>query len=276
MDPQDHQMWCWMQPGGIYKWSGGSFSYVTNQPAWNAGLAFVAYDTDRHVLAIATTVLWEWDGVSWTTKALPVSGSSLVGMTHVPGRGLLFLERSRVLEWDGTNVVISNTNHPLPQATGGLYSVSYDPARNRLRASAASLASHTFEDIWDLYFDELTVTPEEPHLGNTVQFHVESAPHANQPWVLAFAMNTYPAIPLAGLHPEPLRVLPLSADYLFSASLSNGITGFLDTQGRAQVSWPLPPLPALVGLRLFACALSITPSLTAGLVSNPVEIYIAP
>ncbi len=271
-DSRDGAVVCYSQgTRAFHKWDGSTFSPFAPPPN---GISIAlherfAFDTDRFILLFHHNgAIWEWDGVSWASHWAPtIQGSE--GLAFVPGVGTLLLTDSMVWIWDGATWAGQPTS--TRAGGGGFYSAQYDALRDKVRAHIAG-----YDQIYDLEFRRLTITPEEPSPGATLQIQVDSPPHAGQPWVLGMAWESWPGIPLGALHPTPGRVLPLSPDDLFQVSLSIGLSGFLDASGRAQKNWVLPADPSLSGLRLFACAVSITPQLRAGLVSNAVEVYVLP
>jgi len=269
VDPVDEHAFL-VSSGQVYKWHGAHLVPLTTLPFQYGQYLFGAYDADRGVLAVLQwhSQLWEWDGASWTVHALP-TGANVGTIVHAPGRGLLLIGTNGSWLWDG----VTWTTLAASVGSPGLGSASFDTARDRVTAISYSSPG---SGVSNLSFERLIANPREPQPGNTITFDVDSPQHAGQPWVLAWAWHTWPGIPLGPLHPTPGRLLPLAPDALFAASLGRGLTGFLDSAGRAQTSWSLPNDPGLAGLRLFGCAISITPALTVGLVSNPVEIYVLP
>ncbi len=275
VDPIDNALI--LQQGRAFaKWdiTGPSFAqYAPAPPFPSTPFGAAAFDPVRrtistvHWISSTQVVMLEWDGASWSSYPAPDPGAS-PKCAFLPGVGTVLAGSSGVWVWKNQQWRASSLRFP----PGALFrAMEYDRSRNRIRI--VLIGSDSFQDI---YVDDLRVSTTEPHPGMNVQFTVDSPAHAGQPWLLCLSTETWPGIPLAGLQPEPYRVLPLAQDALLLDSLSVGIRGFLDGQGGATAMLRVPNDQSLIGFHCFAAAISIAGNQQLGLVSRPVEINVLP
>ncbi len=262
--------------GAYLKWNihGPTLSTVAPVPP-GGGLAGTAtIDTSRNVISVlypgttANFEIREWNGNAWSTIQAPATGTN--GILHyMPGVGCILTTTTGIWNWNGQQWSTLAGSWP-PDSVP--IRMRYDTSRHRMRIQLRP--GNYGEDFRDLYVDDFQVSTTEPHPGMIVRFTASSPPHAGQPWLLCLSAATYPGIPLAGLQPEPYRVLPLALDSLLLDSLGSGIRGFLDSQGHGTATLLFPNDPNLVGFRCFAGAISIAGNLQLGLISRPVEINV--
>jgi hypothetical protein len=89
-----------------------------------------------------------------------------------------------------------------------------------------------------------------PQLGATVQIHWLDPYHPGASYVSLLSATPYPAT----LRLTANRMLAMGYDGLVAASLQGAFPGFrgtLDARGGAQAPLQIPPLPSLLGVRLF-------------------------
>ncbi|MGE3174763.1 MAG: hypothetical protein AB7O97_19190 [Planctomycetota bacterium] len=272
---------------GLFEWDGSTVTLVSLIPGSQVpggGVQYpeVAVDTDRGVVAVVGlrpgggAVMHEWDGSTWTTTACPTTAYGFE-LGYMPGIGCLLTTTpfSGIWSWDGTQWTQLQPSRSLPSLVGGtdLMQMAYDRSRNRMRFLIQRSAV-MFENFWDLQPMQLQITPTEPRPGDVLQCAVHSPAHAGQPWLLLMSQVRYPGIPLAGMQPDPYRVLPLGVDDLLLASLGTGLRGFLDPQGVGSTTLSIPRHPALVGTQFAAVAVSVAANAQLGLVSGPVDVYV--
>jgi len=282
-DPLDHHHWFqWGRT--LWKWTGSGMTLVwTSTGAPNTYYAQFAYDAAHNTLTsiqldgpTSTTtalVVHEWNGTAETITPCPVSHTpEPPHLAHVPGIGLVLGCSQGFWSWNGTQWTQLLPGGLRPGI--GVRGMAYDPCRRRLRVVNYAI-DMIWEDHWDLHVDDFHASTSEPVPGQTFQLTVSSPAHAGQPWLLLMSQFDK-GIPLAGLHPEPCRILPLAIDDLLLASLGNGIRGVLDGQGGGTVALRVPNDPAFVGFLCYAVAVSIAGNALLGLVSRPVELHVLP
>jgi hypothetical protein len=98
-------------------------------------------------------------------------------------------------------------------------------------------------------------------IGTTTDFQYSSPGDAGDAYWIALSTGTTPGIPLAS------RIVPLNADGLLIACLTpeailRGNLGLLPASAQVTASLPIPPIPSLVGLRLWAGGLTLAPGYT--------------
>jgi hypothetical protein len=281
-DPMDHHHW-FRRASALHKWDGSSMTQVVvfGGPVCAMTPKF-AYDPDRNVFAeifydlpscsAGPLILREWNGTTLTDTPAPVIHPEAPDLAHVPGLGLVLGSSQGFWSWNG-----AQWRQLLPgglRPSIGVRGMAYDPCRHRLRVVNYAI-DMLWEDHWDLYVDDFHASTSEPVPGQSLQLTVSSPAHAGQPWLLLMSQSDK-GIPLAGLHPEPCRILPLAIDDLLLASLGDGIRGILDVQGSGTVALRVPNDPAFVGFLCRAVALSIAGNGQLGLVSRPVELHVMP
>ena len=125
------------------------------------------------------------------------------------------------------------------------------------------------------YFDAVLLPQATsiPRPGSTYQVDLHT-PTAGVPWMGALALGN------AGV-PIGARRIPLTPDSFLVGSLGAsglGLVGVTDANGGATLSIPIPPIPALVGARLFTAAFTLDPTqpLNIGHISNEQFFEIQP
>lgn len=123
------------------------------------------------------------------------------------------------------------------------------------------------------FFDAVLVPAANsaPRIGMRYQLDLDT-PSPNVPWLGVMALGN------AGFPIDVPRRIPLSLDALFTASLGLGIGGLTDAQGKATMTIPIPNNLALVGLDVFAGAVTIdrTRPFAIGHIANESHFEIQP
>lgn len=283
-DSLDDQFWCihnstTSNSRTLAKWNRTTLTSSTVIPISSpTRVTGAAHDSERNVVCVMTlengsSLIREWDGAHWGVTSATPSNRPFADFVFFPGVGCVLVEGTSIWSWNGTQwQAITSSASPSDGVVSGL---AYDQCRHRLRAGFQRIEPSPYAELWNIYLDDLTASPREPHPGTTIQFTVRSSSHAGQPWILVLSAKPTPGIPLTSLLPDPYRVLPLAPDALLWDSLAQGIRGVLDNQGSGASAIQVPNNLALLGLRCHACAVSVTPNLQLGLVSRPVDLYVA-
>lgn len=281
-DPRDGQFFV-LRSGLLSKWNGSSTVALSTVPT-NRFVSGLALDLSRNVLSILETLnnanqvafLHEWDGIQWRTHTCPPAGYRSQ-YSWSPEFGCLLLAdfpNMMLWKWDGQSWQQVVTSSGLPRGQDRTpYWVSYDACRMRNRYLLQQRPT-IFRDQWDLVQETLVVGPAIPAPGDVLSCQVTAPQFAGNPWFLLYSQSSWPGIPLAGLQPNPHRRLPLRLDDLFLASLSSGIRGALDPQGRGSATIVLPNNPSMIGFEFHVAAMTLAPSMQVGLVSNPVRVHV--
>ncbi len=259
----------------IWTWDLAGWTFVTQAPGTNY-YQFNAFDQDRRVLVrwvnnTGVASIHEWDGTTWTTH--PAASNEVTGfLRFVPGHGVVHGTPTGEWLWNGSQWTTLALSSPPPPTTNGFHAV-YDA--NRLRIRVKRITDAFFEELWDLRPGSLLANTLHPRLGTPLQLTLAVPGHGGEPWLLGLSTSLVPGIPIGALtSATPERVVPLAPDWLLDASLATGLAGILDPQGRGQRTLMIPPNPALDGFSFHAAALTITPSLMVGHLSQPLSIHI--
>lgn len=123
------------------------------------------------------------------------------------------------------------------------------------------------------YFDAVLVPTvgSVPRIGTRYSLDLDT-PSPTVPWLGFLALGN------AGFPIDVPRRIPLSLDALFTASLGLGIAGVTDGSGKATMTIPLPNNASLVGLDVFAGAVTIDRSrpFAIGHIANESHFEIQP
>ena len=137
----------------------------------------------------------------------------------------------------------------------GIFDLSLPPLSIATMTSSGLVGMNGFQtsemDNFEFFDAVLVPLPAVlPRIGTTYVLQLDT-PSPQVPWVGMLSLGNY-GIPL-----DAPRGLPLSLDPLFTASLSVGLSGATDGAGKATLNIPIPNNTFLVGLDVFAGAVTI-------------------
>lgn len=146
-----------------------------------------------------------------------------------------------------------------------------------LNPGLVGMAAYTYSQMDDFKYFDAVLAPQPnavPHIGANYDLRLATT----MPWTPCLGALSLGS---AGIPLGDGRMVPLSFDGFLVRTfgmMSLGMFGVTDANGRAAVSIPLPPLPALVGMRLFTGFFTLDPNrpLSIGDISNEHGFVIVP
>lgn len=137
----------------------------------------------------------------------------------------------------------------------GVYELA-SPARlvsTVLGTGLVGMSGYQTAEMDDFEFFDAVLLPQVgavPHLGADYTLRLDT-PTPNVPWVGLLSLGN------AGIPLDAPRALPLTLDALFTVSLGIGLTGLTDSGGKATFAVPIPNDTGLVGLGVYAGAVTV-------------------
>lgn len=120
----------------------------------------------------------------------------------------------------------------------------------------------------------LGVDQEYPRPGEVVNLSLSVPSEPRSLYVIALSESGFPGIPLIPLSGGGSRMLPLTADALFVASLQAGMIGQIGGSGTANRPLAIPNLPELAWHDIFAAAVTLDSGFRPKTVTNRVTFRI--
>jgi hypothetical protein len=265
----------------LWEWDANGWQKSIPSPPHAATSTCLGYDVGRRKLVLFGLMrggeqrVWEYERGGWTQESdqgpnvcfvsyVPFL-SGIVGLSARQQEGRQLWQRAHV--WDGERW---NDVPSIELQAGFAGPLVYDAARQRLWSFRGP---YWGPDAW--YLERRTLeAPPYVRPGETLTFDFD-LPEAGYDFaVLAFARATYPGIPLIEEPGLGWKRLPLAFDDLLRSSLSAPIVLRLNGLGRRQYAFEVPDVPAFVGLRFFAAAVTLRASSGFGSITNVVDLEI--
>ncbi len=267
----------------LWSWNKRGWRKVT--PA-SGRLISIAYDEARDIFVCLADdrsnklEVWTWDRRTWRQhqpKQVPPYRES-PALAYAPGLGGVALVGGRspnsalsdVWVWDGSDFRQVVASKPIwYSAPSQAY---WDTRRQRL---IAARTNDPWDRLWELVPDPTLSTSElHPRPGEGFTLSIKLPQQATTPLLLLLSGTDHPGIPLIPVS-GGFQELPLAADPLFFAMLSQPLIRLLDATGQTNFAMQVPTLPSLIGTSFYVAGVTIRGS-KFGAVTNNVRMFIAP
>ena len=208
-----------------------------------------------------------WPGIElYLTKPVPMRGRVVSLKGGTPLEANITLSGQAFLDGQTIRSRGRHGRYSLWVAPGN-YNVTFAaPGHDTLTVPATLVDGSTFNrnvGLEPIATDPTLRTSGSPRIGETVELLVDSPQDAGKSYIVLVSSAPTPKIPFFDRE-IPLAATPLFQNQTSLTSIFVDTFGSLDASGQGRALFVIPDQPALVGLELWFCALSIDPEYLLG------------